>query len=718
MASRSSAISAPFTTDDGQCLNCCGLNFYAIFGDQPDCESFASISIKAAIANEDICSVCKLLVSAGRQVIGRPFYVTDRNGVEMEFVFDRQWKEPIRDVLGAIISGGGSLAVRIQPSPSPFDLDDKVEFYLCPMWLDEETSWNSLSTQFVSEGEIDLDLCRRWLADCECRHPTACHTVPRSSNTLPPDFRVVDVHDACIVVPPVGCRYVALSYVWGQVETLCLTKDNVTTLEHPGVLDRPSLDNAQTILDAMIVVSRMGERYLWVDRLCIAQDSPAKVAHLRSMDIIYSTALLTLVAADGRDANAGLPGVIPGSRSLPQLKQVVGENLALTVSCAPPIDLTQSAWSSRGWTCQEQLLSRRFLIFSAGQALWQCGSCFLCEDTEVANKPGSLDPLEQVDLDIVTTSEATSIAVFTQPQHLYRPKIFSQYSSIVSGFTKRILTYQRDVLPAFQGFGSVLERTFNCSFIAGIPESYLDQALLWLPVAMQRRRVSQSGDCPSWSWAGWVGESCYAQNPDLRERVVPVVRWHVLERNGTARLVNGTGIGIREANLALPRTLNTFLWIPLFELLAGRVNSGPEIHHPPNFGPFLQLWTSCAFFRITIRLTPPDQIDASKNPFLTALVHSASSQAGQYAGHVILNGAGPLDLDTRRHEFVVISEAQYAGYDVVRSRDTPSDTCNMYNVLLVEWDEKREVAYRLGIGRILKKVWNAARPGMKFVKLG
>jgi hypothetical protein len=81
--------------------------------------------------------------------------------------------------------------------------------------------------------------------------------------------------------------YVALIYVWGP----------------------PSGDWPQTILDAVEVMKRLGEQYLWVDRLCINQSNLQERQFLISkMDAIYEGAEFTIVAAAG-DARTGLPGV-------------------------------------------------------------------------------------------------------------------------------------------------------------------------------------------------------------------------------------------------------------------------------------------------------------------------------------------------------------------------------------------------------------------------
>jgi hypothetical protein len=69
---------------------------------------------------------------------------------------------------------------------------------------------------------------------------------------------------------------------------------------------------------------------------------------------------------------------------------------------------------------------------------------------------------------------------------------------------------------------------------------------------------------------------------------------------------------------------------------------------------------------------------------------------------MILN-EGTLELQPGRHEFIVLSEAQVSGFNPVTWACPYSDNCQMYNVMLVEWDHEHQIAYRLGPGRVLKK---------------
>ncbi|KAF2853349.1 HET-domain-containing protein [Plenodomus tracheiphilus IPT5] len=120
-----------------------------------------------------------------------------------------------------------------------------------------------------------------------------------------PGFEVIDCRShnfpPDIVERPWTERYVALSCVWG-----------------------PSSDDwPQTILDAIEMTKRMGERYLWVDRTCIDQSNVARKMNLISkMDAMYDGAEFTIVCASG-DARSGLSGVCATSRRSQPFVQLV-----------------------------------------------------------------------------------------------------------------------------------------------------------------------------------------------------------------------------------------------------------------------------------------------------------------------------------------------------------------------------------------------------------
>lgn len=114
----------------------------------------------------------------------------------------------------------------------------------------------------------------------------------------------------------------ALSYVWGSSPTVTLVKANKTSLLEPGSFRRLQLP--RTIADSMRLVDQLGLQHLWVDALCIIQDDADDQSYqIRNMSTMYSSAFLTIVAASGEDANAGLPGLDSSTRLYEQQEVVV-----------------------------------------------------------------------------------------------------------------------------------------------------------------------------------------------------------------------------------------------------------------------------------------------------------------------------------------------------------------------------------------------------------
>ena len=102
-------------------------------------------------------------------------------------------------------------------------------------------------------------------------------------------------------------KYVALSYVWGGPQRITLQASNYADLHTPGSLTGRL---AKTIDDDLTLAEALGVRYVWVDALCIIQDSEEdKAAQLSGMGKVYANSLFTIVAASGADSEAGIPGI-------------------------------------------------------------------------------------------------------------------------------------------------------------------------------------------------------------------------------------------------------------------------------------------------------------------------------------------------------------------------------------------------------------------------
>ncbi len=238
----------------------------------------------------------------------------------------------------------------------------------------------------VRENEISLRLIRRWPEQCENIHGSRCANMDynhiegkdKESNStarltkLLQHLRFIDVQENCLTSFSQLERYLALSYVWGKAKSSHTTKANLHERLQHGSLS-PAVQNLPTlIIDAMALTRGLGERYLWVDSLCIVQDDECSKNHaINEMNLVYEGALMTIVAASSHSAEEGLPGVRPDSRTViqecatfgPDLKFIIPHNMQA---------LDQTAWAGRAWTFQEHCFSKRKLIFLNGQVTFTC----------------------------------------------------------------------------------------------------------------------------------------------------------------------------------------------------------------------------------------------------------------------------------------------------------------------------------------------------------
>jgi hypothetical protein len=362
----------------------------------------------------------------------------------------------------------------------------------------------------MNSSRADLELIKSWIRKCEQEHSsqdTRDHKRydPHLRNATWVDLRVVDVENDCVVTGSWDMRYVALSYVWGKVDQLQATVANAEELAEKRSLlrDKHKERLPTTIRDAMEFAKNLGERYLWVDALCIIQDHPEKSALLNAMDKVYNAAAWCLVAASATDANTPLPRIHPKTNESPYLDKyttnIQGISLA-TILPSLSTALDTCTWNTRAWTYQEGILSTRLLFLFDAQIYFNCyhGYSF-CEDVAFEESPRGAGGSMQVSGQIYVVNAQTN---------------FETYAEAVEEYSSRNISFHEDTVKAFAGILSVLKTSFRGDFLFGLPDTELDQALLWQPKRALRRRKDRNGNdlFPSWSWAGWEGGVSYWPN--------------------------------------------------------------------------------------------------------------------------------------------------------------------------------------------------------------
>jgi hypothetical protein len=225
---------------------------------------------------------------------------------------------------------------------------------------------------------INIPNIRQWIDRCKITKDPNHRYCNRPLPRPPRDLRVIDCKQRAIIPQPEGASYIALSYVWGKVaanplefnQAQAFGQDEISTGDGR-VQDSDSHHPLpQLILDSMKVTLDLGYRYLWIDRYCINQsNSLEKHAQIEQMDLVYTGAAATIIAAEGQDPNDGLPGV-----SLPR-QPTRSFKIGHTSCCVSSMldhKFDKRKWGTRAWTYQEGELSSRRLVFLNDSVYVEC----------------------------------------------------------------------------------------------------------------------------------------------------------------------------------------------------------------------------------------------------------------------------------------------------------------------------------------------------------
>ena len=315
----------------------------------------------------------------------------------------------------------------------------------------------------------------------------------------------------------------------GQANQLFTTTKNKSTLFEPGSLFNVWDQIPRVIRDAIDFTDRIGERFLWVDSLCIMKDSPMKYAELRHMAGIYQNATATLMACIGENANHPLrtpiritePGYWTSTHptdldSRPdcghigiQRSKDRGQSLA---------DIRSTFHNTRGWTYQERLLSRRKICFLPTTIVFHCHSDLFCPQGDQivgVEREITIPPylITEHDPRYLTQTSFEVEQMLEWPQGL-GPESFDLgflfWSRTMEEYSGKTLSFDDDILIACTAILQAIEARTHWTFVQALPVPLLELAILWIPTGPIRRRFMRESDTKgfsTWSWLAWCGSS-------------------------------------------------------------------------------------------------------------------------------------------------------------------------------------------------------------------
>lgn len=175
--------------------------------------------------------------------------------------------------------------------------------------------------------------------------------------------------------------YAILSHCWGTKPFLILEESTQPQFQHG--LSVSSLP--KTFRDAIQAARNLGMNYLWIDSLCITQDSKKDwERELAVMGDIYCGAHINIAATGSSDGEGGLFHNRNVLKVQPCLIQLCVDNVQarFVVEADKAIErenIEQSPLLSRAWVLQERLLAPRVLHFAQEQMIWECKEMAACE---------------------------------------------------------------------------------------------------------------------------------------------------------------------------------------------------------------------------------------------------------------------------------------------------------------------------------------------------
>ncbi|KAI0471221.1 heterokaryon incompatibility protein-domain-containing protein [Xylaria cf. heliscus] len=386
------------------------------------------------------------------------------------------------------------------------------------------SQWLNLDPPLIPDAlhTNNLNLLRGDLMQCEQHHE---HSFDDASYFLP--TRLIDIgldRDGSLprliltstLAKKNVAKYAALSYCWGApADAATQFKTEQSTLNDR--LAGFSLDElTSAVRDAVEVTRALSIPYLWVDALCIIQDSLSDWEKESSaMADVYQRAYITICTPNSSSCRQGFLERNPDritvsfrSRLWPVMEGSYNIRTAgigeLRIQESPDIDTTydetladDSAWNRRAWTFQENILSVRQAGFGAFQLCFRCPKNFRSE-----GGPLQGTGINELGIAHELAHGCGKHAVWHEAVELY---------------VLRDLTRETDRLPAISGLARLVGYSHE-DYYAGIWRQGLAVGLSWYrnmhdvgstsdtknAIVMQRlgpAARNPSYTAPSWSWA-------------------------------------------------------------------------------------------------------------------------------------------------------------------------------------------------------------------------
>ncbi|CAG8954553.1 hypothetical protein HYFRA_00004469 [Hymenoscyphus fraxineus] len=343
-----------------------------------------------------------------------------------------------------------------------------------------------------TDSRTSMALARTWIRNCVNNHDD-CHQNPSKSSRRP--TRLIFLGKAATTVEPrlveeknigMNVRYMTLSHRWNKQHPAKLSTTN-----YSGLIQRIPLNPLPRVfLDAMMIARRLGIFYLWIDSLCIMQDSledwQSESSHMAD---IYAGSWCNISAMSGQDNlhvernPLEIQGCLFKDKTANTTFQVRAHDEGFRQWNQ---SITKSPLMKRGWVLQELSVAPRTLHFGLDRVFFQCKT----------QKASEASP---TNLDITVKRYQPAPLSLTLPfkQHWGPPG----WAELIHQYTRRTLTFpEKDKLVAISGLAQ--NHGPSEQYLAGLWKKDIIFQLPWRVLHDPGLSSPQSNSqTPTWTWA-------------------------------------------------------------------------------------------------------------------------------------------------------------------------------------------------------------------------
>ncbi|KAL9116061.1 MAG: hypothetical protein Q9227_000429 [Pyrenula ochraceoflavens] len=241
----------------------------------------------------------------------------------------------------------------------------------------------------------------------------------------------------------------------------------------------------KTFMDAIEISQKLGLRYLWIDSLCIIQDSDSDwKKESAMMSSVYRGSAINIAAAGAADGSHGCFLKADERIEVVSTDALDGGAWKFTSPYMFRDSVIYSPLAKRGWALQERILAPRTLYFTRAGMFWECREQDCCE----------IFPQK------LPSHEMNKRHVY----HINKRAISTSWNAIIQLYTRAALTVKEDKLVAIMGIARAAQEENNDQYLAGLWRQNMEEQLCW--GISGKSPMRQDDAAPSWSWASVSGE--------------------------------------------------------------------------------------------------------------------------------------------------------------------------------------------------------------------